>query len=249
MSEVDSVTIGSDDDSQTRPSVFRRVMARDLYDLTTRLELLEWHSVNAPSVPPKIWLYTVPVLIFLMLFAGSVFYIGHSVDSVEELQREETNALRYELESRQYMIDELQQIVRQQARSQRAIAAVVPLRRDEIATAAVPVGEADTMPNNAPFGRRPPRASLPASLEPGEVLLIVASTPIKEEALDLAQTLELDGYASEVVLGLIGYYGVALGRFEFEQAESMKTSMVESAPENPAPYLMPERLIDSYVYP
>ena len=109
MSEVDSVTIGSDDDSQTRPSVFRRVMARDLYDLTTRLELLERHSVNAPSVPPKMWSYTVPVLIFLMLFAGSIFYIGHSVDSVEELQREETNALRYELESRQYMIDELQQ--------------------------------------------------------------------------------------------------------------------------------------------
>lgn len=38
MSEVDSVTMGSDDDSQTRPSVFRRVMARDLYDLTSRLE-------------------------------------------------------------------------------------------------------------------------------------------------------------------------------------------------------------------
>ena len=239
----------SNDDSQTRPSVFRRVMARDLYELTRRVEGLERHSVTAPAVRSKTWSYTVPVLIFLMFFAGSILYIGYRVDSVEKLQREETNALRNELESKQYMIDELHQIVRHQARSQRAFAAAVPLARDEVTTAAVPVGEADTMPNSAPFKQRPSRASLPASLEPGEVLLIVASTPIKEEALDLAQTLELDGHASEVVLGLIGYYGVALGRFEFEQAESMKTSMVESAPENPAPYLMPERSIDSYVYP
>ena len=245
MSEVDSVTMGSDDDSQTRPSVFRDVV-RVLCDLTSRLEIVERHSANVRS---KTWSYTVPALIFLMVFAGSFLYTGHRVDSVEKLQREETNALRNELESRQYMIDELHQIVRQQARSQRAIAAAVPLARDEVATAAIPAGKADTMPNSAPFRQRPPRAPLPASLEPGEVLLIVASTPIQEEALDLAQTLELDGHASEVVLGLIGYYGVALGRFEFEQAESMKTSMVESAPENPAPYLMPGRMIDSYVYP
>jgi len=248
-SEVDSGTMGSNDDSQTRPSVFRRVMARDLYDLTRRLKVLEQHSGDAGSVHSKTWSNTVPVLIFLMLFAGSILYIVHRVDSGEELQREETNALRNELESKQYMIDELHQIVRQQARSQRAIAAAAPLARDRVATAAVPVREADTLPNSAPVRQRPLRASLPASLEPGEVLLIVASTPIKEEALDLAQALERDGHASEVVLGLIGYYGVALGRFEFEQAERMKTSMVESAPENPAPYLMPERLIDSYVYP
>ena len=55
---------------------------------------------------------------------------------------------------------------------------------------------------------RPPRAQLPASLELGQVLLIVASTLSEEEALDLALALELDGHASEVVRGMTGYYGV-----------------------------------------
>ncbi len=248
VSEVDSVTMGSDDNVQTRSGVFRRIIGGDPDD-TMRLEVLKLHSWNPFSALSTAWSYTVPVLIFLMLLVGSIRYSGHRVDNVEKLQRNETNALRNELESQQYMIDELHQIVRKQARSQRPIAAASPSATDEFVTNAVLVGEADAVPKSAPALQRPARAPLPASLEPGQVLLIVASTPIKEEALDLARTLELDSHASEVVLGLTGIYGVALGRFEFEQAESMKTSMVESAPEKPAPYLMPDALIDSYVYP
>lgn len=236
----DSVTRCSDDDVAADP------------DDTMTLEVLKLHSWNPFSALSTAGSYTVPILIFLMLLVGSIRYFGYSVDSVdsvEKLQRKESNALRNELKSQQYMLDELRQIVRQQARSQRSIAAASPLATDEFVTNAVPVGENDAVPKSAQALQRPARAPLPASLEPGQVLLIVASTPIKEEALDLAQTLEFDSHASEVVLGLTGFYGVALGRFEFEQAESIKMSMVESAPEKSAPYLMPDALIDSFIYP
>ncbi len=246
VSEVDSVTMGSDDNVQTRSGVFRRIIAADPDD-TMRLEVLKLHSWNPFAALSTARSYTVAVLIFLMLLVGSIRYSGHRVDNVEKLQREETLALQNELESKQHVIDQLQQTIRQQARSQRAIAEAPALAIEESATVAV--GEADAVPKSAPALQRPARAPLPASLEPGQVLLIVASTPSEEEALDLALALELDGHASEVVRGLTGYYGVALGRFEFEQAESMKTLMVESGVAKSTPYLMPDALIDSYVYP
>ena len=249
MSEVDSVKTESSDDSQARPSVFRRVMARDLYDLKKRLDVLEQDSEPAPEPPERKWSYAIPALIFLPLFVGVFLYFGHRIESVDEMQRLETESLRSEIELRQYMIDELHQIVRQQANAQRAIVAAETATGNDVAIATDQADGENATANDEPSGQGGLREVLPVSLNAGEVLLIVASTAIKEEAIELAQALERDGHASEVVLGQIGYYGVALGRFDFEQAENMRTSMIESAPRDPAPYLMPERMIDSFVYP
>lgn len=235
--EVENDTIATDE-----------IIAMELGD-TMRLEVLKLPGRNPFTKPSKAWLYTALSLIFLMLIVGGIRYFGYRVDNVIDLQREETVALRNELESKQSMIDELNEVVRQQARAQQAITAAAPAAGDESAIASIPVAKSDTVSISAQPTDLEPRAPLPASLEPGEVLLIVASTPFRQEALDLALTLEHDSHASEVVLGLTGYYGVALGRFEFEQAEQLRISMVESAPDNPAPYLMPDALIDSYVYP
>ena len=249
MSEVDSVTTESSDDSQTRPSVFRRVMARDIYDLRKRLEQLEQDDDPVPEPPEKIWSYAIPALVLLPLVFAAFLYVGYRIDSVGELLTEETEGLRDELELRQYMIDELQQIVRQQAIEQREIVASETAISADITVAADEVDASDAASNGEPADQDELREALPASLEPGQVLLIVASTAIKEEAVELAQALERDGHDSEVVLGLIGYYGVALGRFDLNLAKSTKLYLVENGIVNSMPYFMTDALIDSYIYP
>lgn len=228
VSEVDSDTLESDDNVQSYSDIFRRILTENQYDLTKRVEVLERHSGNPFSALSTAWSYTVPVLIFLILLVGAMRYFGHRVDYVEKLHHEETLALRNELESKQHVIDMLPQAIRPQDRAQHAIAAA---------------------PKSAPESQRPPRAQLPASLELGQVLLIVASTVSKEEALDLALALELDGHASEVVRGMTGYYGVAIGRFDFNLAKSTKSYLVENGIVNSMPYFMTDALIDSYIYP
>lgn len=240
---LDNDATESDDSGQTGSGVFRRLMARDLYELTRRVDGLERHTGNPFSTLSTSWPYIALALIFLVLFAGSMLYFGQRIDNIEKLQRRETLAQRSELESKQRMIDELQQAIRQQADTLRAISASPPSATEETATAAEAVALADAA------SQRPARAPLPASLEPGEVLLIVASTLTMEEALEQALALELDGHASEVIRGMTGYYGVALGRFDFEQAKSKKSFLVESGVVNSTPYLMTDETIDSYVYP
>jgi hypothetical protein len=247
VSEVDCDTLGSDDNVQSDSDIFRRILTESQYDLTRRVEVLERHSGNPFSVLSTAWSYTVPVLIFLMLLVGGMRYFGYRVDNTEKLQREEILALRNEFESKQLVIDRLPQTIRQQARSQRATAAVPTLAIEESVT--VGMGEALAVPKSALASQRPPRAQLPASLELGQVLLIVASTLSKEEALDLALLLELDGHASEVVRGMTGYYGVALGRFDFDVAKSTRSFLVETGVVTSMPYFMTDGLIDSYVYP
>lgn len=227
-SEVDSDALESDDNVRSYSDIFRRILTENQYDLTRRVEVLERHSGNPFSALSTAWSYTVPVLIFLILLVGAMRYFGHRVDYIEKLHHEEILALRNEFESKQHAIDTLPQAIRQQARAPRAIAVA---------------------PNSAPAGERPPRAQLPASLELGQVLLIVASTVSKEEALDLALALELDGHASEVVLGMTGYYGVGIGRFDFDLAERTKSYLVENGIVNSMPYFMTDALIDSYIYP
>lgn len=228
-----SVKTNSDDIDvgNTRSGVFRRIMARDLYDMTRRLDALEEHAQNPFSTFLTSWPHVVLVLLLLVILFGNILYFGSRIDGIEALQREETLAHYAELESKQRMIDELQQTIRKQADMLRAIDAE----------------DGDAVPKSA----RPvtSRESLPAALMAGEVLLIVASTLTREDAIDQAVALEPDGYASEVILGKTGYYGVALGRFEFEQAKSMKSFMVEAGIVDTTPYLITDESIDSYVYP
>lgn len=248
MSAVENVTTESDDgdNSRSRSGVFRRIMARDLYDVTKRVEELEQSTRSPWSKFLTSWPHIAFLLILVMLFVGSILYFGHRIGEVEMLQRQEILALRSELESKQTMIDELRQTIQQQARSLRATTASSVLATDVSEPAMIMAEDVDTVRISAPPLKS--RTPLPAYLKPGEVLLIVASTLTKEEAIDQALALELDGHASEVILGVSDYYGVALGRFDFEQAKRMKSSIVTSESVN-TPYLINDESIDSYVYP
>lgn len=245
----DESTTEPKDDDRSHSGIFRRTMARDMYELTKRVSVLEQDSGNPFSGFSTAWPYIAIGLIFFVSFAASSLYFDYRVDKVEKLQRADTLALRSQLESEQQMIYELQQVVHQQARSQQTPASSSPMPGDEIAITAVPAQETNTVPKSVPPSQQPSRTPLPSFLEAGEVLLIVASTSSKEQALDLAQEFERDGHASEVVLGKTGYYGVALGRFEFNLAKSTKSFLVETGAVNSTPYLMTDSLIDSYVYP
>jgi hypothetical protein len=240
--ETDDIDVGN-----TRSGVFRRVMARDLYDMTRRLNDLEERARNPFSTFLTAWPHIVLVLLLLVILFGNILYFGHRIDSIETLQREETLAQYAELESKQRMINELRQTIRQQADSMRAMIAASALTTAEPGTATTAVEDADAVPKRAPSSKL--REPLPAFLGPGEVLLIVASTLAKEDAIDQARAFELDGYASEVILGKTGYYGIALGRFDFKQAKSMKSFMVETGVAKATPYLIIDESIDSYVYP
>ncbi len=247
MSVVESVTTESDDSGHSRSGVFRRIMARDLYDVTKRVEELERSTRGPLSTFLTSWRHIALILILVMLFVGSILYLGNRVNRVEALQLQETLALRSELGLKQSMIEELRQTSRQQARSLRAMSASSALTTKVSGTASIPVEDANAVPKSTPSQKS--RSPLPALLLPGEVLLIVASTLTKEEAIDQALALERDGHASEVILGMTGYYGIALGRFDFEQAKSMKSFLVETAVVHTTPYLITDESIDSYVYP
>ena len=247
MALLESVKPDSDDSGLSRSGVFRRVMARDLYDVTKRLTQLEEYAKNPFSTFLTSWPHIVVVLFFLLLLIGNIMYFGYRIDEVETLHQEETLAQYAELESKQRMIDELRETIRQQADSMRAMVAASTLPAEESGTEATAVDDTDAAPKSPSSSNS--RAPLPALLQPGEVLVIVASTLIREDAIEQAQALEPDGFASEVILGKTGYYGVALGRFDFEQAKSMKSFLVDSGVVTTTPYLITDESIDSYVYP
>ncbi len=247
MAVLKSVKAEPDDDGLSRSGVFRRVMARDVYDMNRRVTELEEYARNPFSTFLTSWPHIVLVLFFLLLLVANIMYFGYRIDGVETLQREETLAQYAELESKQRMIDELRETMRQQASAQRAMTASSASASEKSGTAAIAAEDSPAAPEGASSSKA--RAPLPASLKPGEVLLIVASTLTKEEAIEQALALEPDGFASEVILGKTGYYGVALGRFDFEEAKSMKSFLVDSGAVNTTPYLIIDESIDSYVYP
>lgn len=98
--------------------------------------------------------------------------------------------------------------------------------------------------NQRPTGHRP----IADGLEQGQVLLIIASTLSEEAALNHARRLQDRGHKSEVILSTNGYYGVALGRFSYEQARGMD-EVTNQQGIRPSSYLMRASSIRSYVYP
>lgn len=241
---LESVKTNTDESesSQSRSGVFRRIMARDLYDVTKRVEELEAQARNPFSTFLTAWPHIALVLLLLIILIANILYFGHRIDNIEALQSEQADAQVAQLESKQRMIDELRQTLRVQATTLRTMAASAALAAEKPETVAIAEESPDASPPK-------PRAPMPASLGPGEVLLIIASTLAKEDAIDQARALEPDGYASEVILGKTGYYGVALGRFDFEEAKSMKSFMVESGVANSVPYLIMDESVESYIYP
>lgn len=246
MSAVEDITRDSDDTGNSRSGVFRRIMARDLYDVTKRVEELEETARSPLSMFLASWPQIVLVIIFFLLLVGNITYFSYRINEVEMLHREETIVQSAELASKQQMIDELRETIRQQADTIRAMTAspVSPAEQPETTTTSTE--EAGDAPQKEPSMVRTP---LPAQLQPGEVLVIVASTPVREEAIERASALEADGFASEVILGKTGYYGVALGRFDLQQAKSMKSFLIDSGVYKTTPYLINQDSIDSFVYP
>lgn len=246
MSVLKSVPTELEDTGNSRSGVFRRIMARDLYDVTKRVTDLEESAEDPVSSFLTSWPQVVLLVVMLLLLLGSFLYYGQRIERIEKLHSAESASWFSELESKQRMIDELRETLRQQAGSLRAM--TVPsgsiAKQPEAGETA---SENDTAPRSASSSK--PREPLPAFLEPGEVLLIVASTLSKEEAIDRALAFEPDGFASEVILGKTGYYGVALGRFDVQQAKSMKSFLIDSGIVSTTPYLISNESIDSWVYP
>jgi len=246
VSVPESVPTELEDTGNSRSGVFRRIMARDLYDVTKRVSDLEESVEDPVSAFLTSWPQVVLLVVMLVLLLGSFLYYGQRIESIERRHSEESASWFSELESKQRMVDELRETLRQQASSLRTMsAAAASLAKEPEATDTA--GETDAAPRSASSSK--PREPLPASLEPGEVLLIVASTLSKEEAIDRALAFEPDGFASEVILGKTGYYGVALGRFDVQQAQSMKSFLVDSGIVDTTPYLIADESIDSWVYP
>jgi len=246
VSVPESVTTELEDTGNSRSGVFRRIMARDVYDVTKRVADLEEGAKDPISAFLTSWPQVVLLVVMLILLLGSFLYYGQRIERIERLHSDESASWFSELESKQRMIDELRETLRQQASSMRTMSASSALTAKE-PEAAETAKDEEAVPRSASSSK--PREPLPASLEPGEVLLIVASTLIKEEAIDQALALEPDGFASEVILGKTGYYGVALGRFDLQQAKSMKSFLVDSGIVSTTPYLIGNESIDSWVYP
>lgn len=226
VSEVGTATMPHDDVAEEVPGAAapQADISEQGPDDTMRLEVLKLDEPGPFSFLSTAWAYAMLVAISLILLVGVIRHFGNRVDSIEKQRSEETMALSNTIESKQDVIDQLKQNIERQAQSLREVVEVPTLQLA-------------------------PRATLPASLEDGQALLIIASTPDEETAVELAQALELDGHASEVVRGMTGQYGVAVGRFEFKQAESMRTQFFESGAAKSMPYLMIDTMIDAYVYP
>lgn len=246
MSAVEDITRDSEDTGNSRSGVFRRIMARDLYDVTKRVEELEESTRSPVSMFLASWPQIALVIIFFLLLVGIITFFSYRINEVEVLHREGAIAQSAELESKQQMIEELRETIREQADTLRALAATPPLPADQTGTIATSTEEIGVVPQKAPSEVRTP---LPEQLQPGEVLVIVASTLAREEAVERASALEADGFASEVILGKTGYYGVALGRFDLQQAKSMKSFLIDSGVYKTTPYLINQDSIDSFVYP
>ena len=245
MSAVEDITQGTEDTGNSRSGVFRRIMARDLYDVTKRVAELEENTRSPFSMFLAAWPHIVLVSVFLLLLIGNITYFSYRVNEVEALHREKTLAQDAALESKQQMIDELRETIREQANSLRTLAASPPLPAEQSEAAVTATDDADVAPSELSSSRGP----MPVLPETGVVLVIVASTLDKDDAIEQALALEADGFSSEVILGKTGYFGVALGRFDLQQAKSMKSFLIDSGVYKSRPYLISEESIDSYVYP
>ena len=232
--------------STGRSGVFRRIMARDLYDVTKRVEDLEQRVQGPVSRFLTSWVHVVLLLILAIFFVSRMVILDQRLDAIESQRQPDSPALQSEIDAQKSQIEELRQTVRAQSNSLRAMNASLASATAPSGPAATSAEGADSTPTRAPSAKQ--REPMPAFLRPGEVLLIIASTLTEEEAIDQARALEGDGHASEVILGLSGYYGVALGRFDFDKASSFKELIIASGAAD-EPYMINDETIDSYVYP
>ncbi len=81
-----------------------------------------------------------------------------------------------------------------------------------------------------------------------KVFIIVGSTTSKDDAIEHAIALKSKGYSSEVILSSSGYYGIALGRFNFANTNNViKKAMTNKVATGNA-YVMSTQRVEEYIY-
>ena len=225
------------DSGPTRSGVFRRVMARDMYELEKRIHDLEQSAAGIFGSISGLLPYIAISAVFLVLFLGTILYLSDRIAEINGIHSENYIELQLQLDAQRREADRLVAALQTES----AINA-------DHRNAATQTNPADPPAEVTPT-ERPEREPIGEDLQPGEVLLIVASTPSEDEALGHARRLEAAGHNSEVILSNTGYYGVAIGRFTYEHAKNMKEIINESGVETSSAYIMGPSSVTSYVYP
>ena len=88
-----------------------------------------------------------------------------------------------------------------------------------------------------------------SSTEGEKFFVIVESTSSKTEAIARARSLETRGYSGEVVKTATGFFGIALGRFDFDEAKIAKENAINDKLGTGRPYLINANRVVQYVYP
>lgn len=81
-----------------------------------------------------------------------------------------------------------------------------------------------------------------------EYFVIIASVKDREAAIKQAKKLKESGFNAEVIKSVTGYYGVALGRFNFEDAKSERKLAIQRGYPKDSYLMTRDRVIEN-VYP
>ena len=234
----------AEDSGHTRSGVFRRVMARDLYEIEKRVHGLEQSAAGIFGSIGSLLPYIAISAVFLVLFLGTLLYFSDQIAALDASHQEDMLPMQLQIDAQDQEIRELRSNLKAAAAiGKRSVGGLQ--RRDagdervNDVSAPPPIEGTETKPRK-PTGE---------GLQPGEVLLIVVSTPSESEALDHARRLESAGHSSEVILSNSGYYGVAIGRFSYEHAKGMQEIVNESGVETSSSYILGPSSITAYVYP
>ena len=80
-----------------------------------------------------------------------------------------------------------------------------------------------------------------------QFLVVVESTTSKNEAITSAKLLSTSGYPSKVILSSTGYFGVVLGSFNFETANTTMDNVITSGVVTSKPYIMSVDRVKDYI--
>ena len=81
-----------------------------------------------------------------------------------------------------------------------------------------------------------------------KVFIIVGSTTSKDDAIEHAIALKSQGYSSEVILSSSGYYGIALGRFNFANTNNVIKKAMTNKVATESAYVMSTQRVEEYIY-
>lgn len=119
--------------------------------------------------------------------------------------------------------------------------------REQVALAKSNSNVSRKSPDISASGKKTANNSI--SVPTSQYLVIIESTISKDDAVEKAKALSLLGFSSEVILSVTGYYGVVLGRFNYEESLKAIDKALASRIVTNKPYLMTTDRVASLVYP